>query len=146
MSEADDNDWSDYETGPFCRHWGDPSDCDRECKRCGHKCPRHGFGNDNSACMEEGCQCQSWAETEGDAGWREWGSPDWPDWQDLGKFAEFKMEDGEVVRGKLEYEDMTSGPDESPLIFICRPDGTRASMVDADFWRFVEPPALSRPT
>jgi hypothetical protein len=69
--------------------------------------------------------------------WKEWGSPDWPDWQDLGKLAEFKMEDGEIVRGKLEYEDMTPGPDESPLIFIRRPDGTRASLADADFWRYV---------
>lgn len=73
------------------------------------------------------------------AEWREWGSADWPDWQDIGKIAELKMHDGEIVRGRLEYEDMTPGPDEAPLIFIKRVDGTRASLVDAEFWRYADP-------
>lgn len=57
---SDDDDWSDYETGPFCRHWLDPSDCDIECETCGHHCCKHGFGNDDSACMVEGCTCEKW--------------------------------------------------------------------------------------
>ncbi len=32
MSE---DDWEDYETGPFCRHWLHPSDCDAHCPKCG---------------------------------------------------------------------------------------------------------------
>lgn len=27
----DETDWSNYESGPFCPHWGTPGDCD-ECK------------------------------------------------------------------------------------------------------------------
>lgn len=27
----DDDRWEDYESGPFCPHWGDPYDCD-ECR------------------------------------------------------------------------------------------------------------------
>lgn len=30
MSDTDD--YGDYESGPFCRHWGTPGDCD-ECTR-----------------------------------------------------------------------------------------------------------------
>lgn len=70
--------------------------------------------------------------------WKKWGSPDWPSWRDIGKMAELKMPDGEVVRGKLAYEDMTPGPDEEPLIFIRRPDGSEAGLAEADFWRFVD--------
>lgn len=70
--------------------------------------------------------------------WREWGSADWPDWKDIGKRAEFKMADGEIVGGVLAYHDMTPGPDEAPLIYIERADGTRASLVDAEFWRYIE--------
>lgn len=28
---SDGIDWENYDTGPFCRHWGTPGDCD-ECK------------------------------------------------------------------------------------------------------------------
>lgn len=31
-------DWENYESGPYCKHWGDPLDCD-DCKKmckCGH--------------------------------------------------------------------------------------------------------------
>ena len=69
--------------------------------------------------------------------WKEWGSPDWPGWEDIGKRAEFRMRNGELIRGVLAYEEMTPGPDEQPLIFIERANGTRASLVDAEFWRYV---------
>jgi hypothetical protein len=59
--------WENYESGPFCRHWGDPSDCDEECARCGHRCCRHGAESADFACMEEGCECEAWAQTEADA-------------------------------------------------------------------------------
>lgn len=68
--------------------------------------------------------------------WRKWGEG-WPDWQDIGKLAEFKMPGGEIVRGELEYEDMTPGPEEHPLIFIRRENGTQASLVNAEHWRYV---------
>jgi len=49
-----DDDWADYDTGPFCTHWGD-EDCDEPC-RCGHKCRDHaGLGRDE--CLVDGCQC-----------------------------------------------------------------------------------------
>ncbi len=63
MSDSDDApDSGDYErnSGPFCRHWGDPSDCETECGACSHKCHRHG----DEECMEEGCQCPGWEEKE----------------------------------------------------------------------------------
>ena len=52
-------DWSDA-SGPFCRHWGDPVDCDVPCKTCGHHCTRHGLGDQESECSEEGCKCAAW--------------------------------------------------------------------------------------
>lgn len=41
MSESDDDDWADYESGPYCRHWSDPTDCDELCDTCGHRCSEH---------------------------------------------------------------------------------------------------------
>jgi hypothetical protein len=58
--EMSDEDWSNYETGPFCRHWGDPSDCDRKCV-CGHTCVEHDFA-EPGACME--CDCKAFDEPE----------------------------------------------------------------------------------
>lgn len=56
----DESDWSEYESGPFCRHWSDPWECENVCK-CGHTCPEHS-SCDNS-CNVEGCDCQEWAES-----------------------------------------------------------------------------------
>lgn len=58
MSEID---WDHYETGPFCRHWSDPSDCDETCATCGHKCTQHEFAAPGE-CMEQGCECKAWKE------------------------------------------------------------------------------------
>jgi hypothetical protein len=49
---------TEYESGPFCRHWSDPADCDEVCARCGHPCRQH-CGDDGS-CDETGCTCQEW--------------------------------------------------------------------------------------
>lgn len=60
--EQDDNDeWEDYESGPFCRHWSDPEDCDAVCVTCGHGCTRHDFGVPGE-CFEDGCDCVKWIE------------------------------------------------------------------------------------
>lgn len=49
----------EYESGPFCIHWGDPGDCDSACLRkgCGHRCSNHGTFDDPDSCQEEGCSC-----------------------------------------------------------------------------------------
>lgn len=46
------DEWEDHDSGPFCSHWADPSDCDELCK-CGHKCCEHSYGS----CNVEGCPC-----------------------------------------------------------------------------------------
>lgn len=58
------DEWDSYETGPFCRHWGDPSECDEVCATCGHKCSRHDIDPDDSECMVQDCDCKKWEETE----------------------------------------------------------------------------------
>lgn len=62
MTDEDkETDWSDYDSGPFCRHWSDPADCDERCARCNHRCGRHAFGDGDSECME--CEeCLAWVE------------------------------------------------------------------------------------
>lgn len=57
---SDENDWSDYESGPFCRHWGDPADCDIPCGRCGHRCSQHGGGS----CIVDECACDEFVDVE----------------------------------------------------------------------------------
>lgn len=53
---------SDYpESGPFCRHWADPSDCEERCFRCGHSCGAHHPDDD---C--DHCDCAGWLD-EADA-------------------------------------------------------------------------------
>ena len=59
--EADDN-WESYESGPFCPHWGDPSDCDEPCGTCGHPCSLHGSGE----CRSEECSCEGFVEPKDD--------------------------------------------------------------------------------
>lgn len=46
------------DTGPFCRHWSDPSDCDEICVNCGHGCTQHDI--ESGECME--CDCTEWLE------------------------------------------------------------------------------------
>lgn len=58
-----DIDWSLYESGPFCRHWSDPSDCEEKCATCGHLCREHVYGTD-SECMENGCGCEKFVEAK----------------------------------------------------------------------------------
>lgn len=58
--ETEETDGEDYETGPFCRHWSDPSDCDVLCK-CGHKCCQHSMYEDGE-CNE--CDCEHFTDVE----------------------------------------------------------------------------------
>ena len=60
---SDDNDWSDYESGPFCIHWSYVGDCDKVCQ-CGHPCGYHD-GN----CRE--CQCQEFKDKVQDGALRD---------------------------------------------------------------------------
>ena len=54
------DDWAEHESGPFCRHWDDPSDCQLRCI-CGHLCRDHFVGN-STKCYE--CDCAEWREQE----------------------------------------------------------------------------------
>jgi hypothetical protein len=64
MSEESEYDWSDYESGPFCRHWGDPSDCPIVCLGCGHRCSHHGAEDGLSGCNDYECDCEAWSEEQ----------------------------------------------------------------------------------
>lgn len=57
MSNGAADDWSDYNSGPFCRHYSDPYDCDTPCGSCGHPCCRH-----REECEDDGCACDTWTE------------------------------------------------------------------------------------
>lgn len=56
---VEDND-QEFESGPFCIHWGDPGDCDDPCLRkgCGHRCSDHGTFDEEDACQGDGCSCR----------------------------------------------------------------------------------------
>lgn len=54
------NEWSDYDSGPFCPHWSDPSECDEKCSVCDHECKDH-FGGDE--CRVEGCDCEGFTNS-----------------------------------------------------------------------------------
>ena len=62
MTDEETN-WENYETGPFCRHWGDPSDCDEICDNCGHACHKHSKWDDyDSPCNVDECGCQNFGD------------------------------------------------------------------------------------
>lgn len=50
-----DDEWADYESGPFCAHWGD-YEC--ECKACDHLCGSH--DETTGPCSE--CECAEFDE------------------------------------------------------------------------------------
>lgn len=58
-----ETDWENYESGPYCRHWADPSDCEiclSGCANCGHSGLEHDF-EDNGKCNE--CSdCPGWKD------------------------------------------------------------------------------------
>ena len=61
MSDDEDVDWSNYESGPFCRHFSDMS-CGMTCAACGHRCTQHGAEDGDYSCNE--CDCKAWEDEE----------------------------------------------------------------------------------
>lgn len=55
-------DYYDYESGPFCRHFSDPSDCEKVCANCGHGCMQHNCDSGDYSCEE--CDCGCWIERD----------------------------------------------------------------------------------
>lgn len=53
----DDN--PEWDSGPYCKHWNSPEDCNEPCK-CGHPCREHGLG----WCSEDGCVCEEFVDAE----------------------------------------------------------------------------------
>jgi hypothetical protein len=43
------------QSGPFCRHFADPGDCDMVCGECGHLCHEH-YQDNQGNCRECGCE------------------------------------------------------------------------------------------
>jgi len=69
--------------------------------------------------------------------WHKWGDHvHWPDWKDAGRRIEARYQDGTTANGKLEIEDMTPGPDETPMFIIRKDNGERASFVDCVEFRY----------
>lgn len=55
----------EYDSGPFCRHWSDPADCDEKCADCGHDCTGHAWGDGDTYCLDASCKCEEWKESDG---------------------------------------------------------------------------------
>lgn len=56
-----DDEWDDYESGPFCKHWDNVGACDELCK-CGHRCGAHDHWD--GGCYEDGCECKAFEDAE----------------------------------------------------------------------------------
>jgi hypothetical protein len=59
------NEFGDNDSGPFCRHWSDPSDCELKCNNCGHWCGQHRANDGKAPCYFSDlkyCECKDWAE------------------------------------------------------------------------------------
>jgi len=54
---SDEDEWDDYETGPFCQHWSCACDCERVCARCGVTCADHD--------KFDGQSCEEFVDQEG---------------------------------------------------------------------------------
>ena len=60
MSDSDDDDdWLDYESGPYCRHWSELGFCESMCT-CGHWCGKHY----DDACDVELCPCEKFIDED----------------------------------------------------------------------------------
>jgi len=59
---------AEYDSGPFCRHWGDPGDCEEACAACGHPCRQHPY---DDSCEVLECACEGFSKGDtarGEAG------------------------------------------------------------------------------
>lgn len=60
----EDDDTTEYESGPFCQHFADPVDCTETCLGCGHECHEHDRCMDLRPCNAPGCECPGWVERD----------------------------------------------------------------------------------
>jgi hypothetical protein len=51
-----DDKLDDYESGPYCEHWGDPRYCDKLCS-CSHLCRQHSYYI--GYCTVDCCHCRN---------------------------------------------------------------------------------------
>jgi len=56
------DDYDNYESGPFCAHWGELGDCEEICTECGHGCNNHNMGDE---CNVDGCDCEEMGVIDG---------------------------------------------------------------------------------
>ena len=61
-TETEEEHFDEYESGPFCRHWGDPADCDELCANCHHKCSWHQDECNFETQERVLCDCAFWVE------------------------------------------------------------------------------------
>lgn len=56
--QEDAPDSGPWESGPFCRHYGTPGECDVPCANpeCGHGCNVHGYPE----CGQPDCDCEQY--------------------------------------------------------------------------------------
>jgi len=52
-----EDNYNDFESGPFCPHWGEEG-CDDICATCGHTCEFHGVYD--RECRE--CECSTFKD------------------------------------------------------------------------------------
>ena len=70
MSEPDDTEdepeipEEPSDSGPFCRHYHDPSDCGVRCARCGCPCSMHTESGCAGGKMTLDCPCPGFEEPE----------------------------------------------------------------------------------
>jgi hypothetical protein len=62
MDEDEVDSFDDYNTGPFCQHYGTPGECDDVCERCKHICGKHDNDSDDHECDVEDCSCPSFID------------------------------------------------------------------------------------
>lgn len=59
-AEPQEEQWTG-DSGPFCRHWSDPSDCEEKCGGCGCWCRGH---DEDGECRTAECLCDGWEDEE----------------------------------------------------------------------------------
>jgi len=52
----------EWDSGPFCRHWGEPGECEILCV-CGHPCRKH-YGFNPEPCDVDGCECKEYRDAK----------------------------------------------------------------------------------
>lgn len=68
----------------------------------------------------------------------DWTKTGWPDWPDEGKRVEVEFDNGMMVQGTLDIDDVFfTGEDEVPVFFVITDDGKKQSFADANRWRFL---------